>query len=155
MAVDPRKELEPIRNSLAGLVDTCRTLLTEQGRVIDCYLEGKLDEVAHLQSRQERLLREARGFHDTLARTLAGGPLSEVARLLEAPQSEQLEQTITDLHRLLRELHLVNLRNRRFIQSSLCYSQALLQEVFSTQAAYNGGGVIGVRMSGLKRDLRV
>jgi len=149
-----RSRIENVLACLSRLVRLYAELLTAERQIIDCYLEGRLDDADRNRASQERLVGEVRTTNWMLQEELSDETLGEF--LTSLPPSDRLpvESELGRLRRTTAEVSAVIRQNRRYVQNSAAFCQGILQRTFAGTDTYNGYGTLqasrGTRREGMR-----
>ena len=88
---------------------------------------------------------------DRLRTLLGETTVSAWMGALEGERREEARSLLRRLEAAIRELLRVNLRNYRYVYSSLSFAQGLLQEFFRTVSSYDGQGKLSPNTEGVRR----
>ena len=130
-------------------------LLDEENRRLNSYLDGDLERVDTGRIRQEHDIGEVRKIHAALRDQFSGTSLDEISGELSETERSEMRRCLGELDKAMLELKTVIRRNRRYIQNSLSYSQALMQRMFSEHPRYDGDGFVQAQGRSLHRGMRV
>jgi hypothetical protein len=133
-------------NNLSSLIsrelELYRLLIAEQKKKIGLYLKADLDLVRISMEKDKKFLEEIRCLNAQVRSELGGRVFSEVTLEMDLSESRALQLQIEELRRLTSELSRINLQNYRYIQSSFCFTRAMLGEIFSQNSNYNQNGYL-------------
>jgi hypothetical protein len=130
-------------------------LLEEENRRLSAYLDGDLERVDAGRIHEEHNIGEVRRIHAALRDEFSAVPLEEVTGELPEADRLDLERGLSVLDEAMAELRAAIRRNRRYIQNSLAYSQAVLQSMFAEHPRYDGDGFVQAEGRSLRRGMRV
>lgn len=131
------------------------SLLDEEKRRLECYLDGDLEQVDMGHLRETHGIEEIRKIHSALSCEFSEAALPQVFEGLPESEREDLERRLADLDGVMSELKAAARRNRRYIQNSLAYSQALAQTMFEGAPSYGGDGIVRAEGRCLSKGMRV
>ena len=83
--------IEPILGCLSRLVQVYSLLLTAERELVDCYLEGRLEDADANRTGQERMLFEVQRIHAELQAALAGADWNDLLATASQSDRHQLE----------------------------------------------------------------
>ncbi|MFQ5737833.1 MAG: flagellar export chaperone FlgN [Acidobacteriota bacterium] len=148
--VNPQKLIERIQKVLGSH----HQLLRELERKLDFCLGGDLEHLQEHLHREKRLAEKVGRDQAGLRAALDGESLSECARRVEPSRRHLIESLAGQLRRRVREIQLVNRRNRRYIHSSLYFALSVLGEILVNDPKYNPRGYLDPRaVVGVHRNL--
>lgn len=131
------------------------TLLDEENRRLSLYLAGDLEEVEAGHIREEYSVDEVRRIHSMLQSEFSEDSLEGISRELSEAECREVETSLADLDRSMQELKIAIRRNRRYVQNSLAYSQAVVQRMFAEHSSYDGDGFVKTGGRSLRGGMRV
>jgi uncharacterized membrane protein len=129
-------------------------LLEEEKRRLDAYLGGDLVQVEDSRIRAEYGVDEVRRVHAELNGEFQDTSLQQIAGELSPEDRQALEQGLSDLDQSMRELRAAIRRNRRYLQNSLAYTQAVTQSIFAAHPSYDGEGIVRTEGRSLHKGMR-
>ena len=131
---------EPVIELLNEGIDLYQHFVREQRTRIEHHLKGNLEMIeTHLQTERE-LLRYLRGWRDRLKTSMGGTSFSQLISGLDSQTRSSIQFRQTRLKQLVIELKSVNQRDCSYLNTSLCFTQGLLQSVFQETPNYNVTG---------------
>lgn len=120
-----------------------QSLLDIEARKIPLYIKGDLEGIENARSQSKAILIGIRTVQKGIKQHLKETSLSEVISRLESSNEKQEGiKALRTLHRLLQELKRINLRNNGYTQTSLAFTQSMLQAIFPRSASYNQTGYV-------------
>lgn len=131
-----------------------RELLAEQEQKISLYLEGDLDRIEVSQEREDALLDKIRFQQGALAQQLQNVPLAEALEMLDQSDRTQLKRLVEDFRVVCEELHRVNLKNFRYLHTSLSFNQIMLKQMFGDSPNYTRDGYLKTNQLSQNRGIQ-
>lgn len=131
-----------LRELLRQWLAAYRRLKAEQERKLDLFLAADFSALEESLRVEEGIAAQVRQLQSRCRGLLGGRPLPEAVAGLEEPARSELQSRLTELRGLVLEVNRLNVRNYRYLQTSLSFNQALLQQLLGNELAYTGDGYV-------------
>lgn len=142
---------ETILDLVRKEVGLYQQLLQKAEKKLDLFLRGDLKAIEQAAGEEQALVDSIKASERKLRSALAGISLGELIEQLQHPYRTILESLVQQFRRLVQDLNQTNVRNYRYVQSSLSFTQSVLQHVFKETSNYDGKGYLQAGTTGLRR----